>query len=198
MFILIAAFLCLGLHHNNPTGSVQPFRTEAYSVDESLKRHHEKFSRSPASQPCVIEFTFCHLHALATACRILCPLYLGAKFNTARPTNEPHEQEESTISWSDRYSFLKTREIIWIVIGLAGQMLFASRMLVQWIASERQKQSVIPVAFWWLSLSGGIVLIAYFVHRRDIVGILGQFLPLVIYLRNLYLICRHKKAQFEP
>jgi lipid-A-disaccharide synthase-like uncharacterized protein len=81
----------------------------------------------------------------------------------------------------------------WVVFGLFGQMLFGARMLVQWIASEKRKQVVVPVAFWWFSVSGGVMLVIYFIRRRDIVGVLGQFLPLIIYLRNLYFIYGNKK-----
>ena len=63
---------------------------------------------------------------------------------------------------------------LWIVIGFAGQALFFGRFFVQWIASERRKQSVIPRAFWYLSLAGGSVLLVYAIHQRDPVFIVGQ------------------------
>lgn len=78
----------------------------------------------------------------------------------------------------------------WIAIGFAGQALFTLRMLLQWYASEKEKRSVIPVGFWWGSLFGGILLFAYFVWRKDIVGILGQSTGIVVYARNLILIHR--------
>src|SRR5690348_8089605 len=84
-------------------------------------------------------------------------------------------------------------EVIWIVIGLAGQFLFMMRFLWQWIQSERRKRSVIPVAFWYFSLAGGMTLFAYAVHRRDPVFILGQSLGLVVYTRNLLLIRRERR-----
>jgi lipid-A-disaccharide synthase-like uncharacterized protein len=59
-------------------------------------------------------------------------------------------------------------------LGLLGQVLFTGRMLVQWLASEKQKRSVVPVAFWWMSLIGATMLLVYFTWRRDIVGVLGQ------------------------
>jgi len=83
---------------------------------------------------------------------------------------------------------------IWLVIGLAGQAAFGARFLVQWIVSERRGRSVIPLAFWWLSLAGGLVLLAYAIHRRDPVFILGQGFGLVVYTRNLVLI-RRRRAQ---
>jgi len=77
---------------------------------------------------------------------------------------------------------------LWIVIGFLGQALFSSRFFVQWLASERVKRSVIPTAFWYFSLAGGVTLLAYAIHRQDPVFIAGQGLGLVVYLRNLYLI----------
>lgn len=78
----------------------------------------------------------------------------------------------------------------WVGLGLLGQVLFAGRMLVQWLASERRRRSVVPVAFWWMSLGGATLLIVYFVWRKDAVGVLGQATGWVIYLRNLRLIYR--------
>jgi lipid-A-disaccharide synthase-like uncharacterized protein len=75
----------------------------------------------------------------------------------------------------------------WTAIGFAGQMLFGSRFVVQWIASERRRRVVIPLAFWWLSTAGGAALFVYAVHKRDPVFAVGQGLGLVIYLRNLAL-----------
>lgn len=78
--------------------------------------------------------------------------------------------------------------VAWVMIGLAGQVLFTGRMLVQWLASERRRASVVPVAFWWMSLSGATMLLVYFVWRQDIVGVLGQATGWFIYVRNLWLI----------
>jgi lipid-A-disaccharide synthase-like uncharacterized protein len=77
---------------------------------------------------------------------------------------------------------------LWIVIGFLGQALFSARFFVQWLASERVKRSVIPTAFWYFCLAGGVTLLAYAIHRQDPVFIAGQGLGLVVYLRNLYLI----------
>ena len=76
----------------------------------------------------------------------------------------------------------------WLALGLVGQAMFSGRFLVQWIASERKRASVIPKAFWWLSLTGGVVLLAYAIHRRDPVFILGQSAGLLVYGRNLALL----------
>lgn len=78
--------------------------------------------------------------------------------------------------------------LVWIVIGFLGQALFSARFIVQWLASERVKRSIVPRAFWYFSLAGGATLLAYAVHKRDPVFIAGQGLGLFVYLRNLYLI----------
>lgn len=78
--------------------------------------------------------------------------------------------------------------VIWVVVGLGGQVLFTGRMVVQWLASEKSKRSVVPVSFWWMSLIGSTMLVAYFLWRWDPVGILGQAVGWTIYVRNLVLI----------
>lgn len=75
----------------------------------------------------------------------------------------------------------------WILLGFAGQLVFGMRFVVQWIASERQKRSVVPGAFWYLSLVGAALLLVYALWRRDPVFILGQSLGFLIYFRNLAL-----------
>ena len=87
-----------------------------------------------------------------------------------------------------------TSETLWIAIGFLGQALFTSRFLVQWIASERRRESVIPVAFWWLSVVGGLTLLSYAVWRQDPVFIIGQASGLVVYARNLALIARNRRG----
>jgi lipid-A-disaccharide synthase-like uncharacterized protein len=82
--------------------------------------------------------------------------------------------------------------IIWVSVGLLGQILFTGRMLIQWFASEKSGRSVIPVAFWWMSLIGATMLLIYFIWRRDIVGVLGQATGWGIYVRNLVLIRRSR------
>jgi lipid-A-disaccharide synthase-like uncharacterized protein len=76
----------------------------------------------------------------------------------------------------------------WLMIGLAGQIMFSLRFIVQWIASERARRSVVPLAFWYFSLAGGFILFCYAVYRRDPVFILGQSLGVFVYARNLWLI----------
>jgi lipid-A-disaccharide synthase-like uncharacterized protein len=81
-------------------------------------------------------------------------------------------------------------EAMWLSVGFLGQALFSARFLVQWIASERRKESVIPLSFWFLSVGGGLALLLYAVHRLDPVFIVGQAAGLFVYLRNLLLIRR--------
>jgi len=82
--------------------------------------------------------------------------------------------------------------VAWVGLGLLGQVLFAGRMLVQWLASERSRRSVVPVAFWWMSLGGATLLVVYFIWRKDAVGVLGQATGWLIYIRNLSLIYRQR------
>ena len=89
---------------------------------------------------------------------------------------------------------LASGEFWWIAFGFAAQAMFFTRFLVQWLASERKRKSVIPDAFWYLSLGGGLMLLAYAVHRRDPVFILGQSVGAFIYLRNIMLIHRERAA----
>jgi lipid-A-disaccharide synthase-like uncharacterized protein len=83
---------------------------------------------------------------------------------------------------------------LWLIIGFVGQALFFMRFLVQWVASERKGESVIPVAFWYFSMGGGVILLCYAIHIRDPIFILGQSAGALIYIRNLVLIFRKGKA----
>ena len=89
------------------------------------------------------------------------------------------------------------QNMIWLVVGFAGQVLFSMRFLIQWWASERQKRSVIPVAFWFFSMAGGVILLSYAIYRQDPVFIVGQAGGLFIYSRNLYFIYLNRKRQDE-
>jgi lipid-A-disaccharide synthase-like uncharacterized protein len=85
-------------------------------------------------------------------------------------------------------------ELLWVLFGLVGQLMFTGRFLVQWLASEKAKKSVIPLAFWYFSLAGGMILLAYAIYRRDPVFVLGQSLGVFIYARNLWLIRSEARA----
>ena len=89
------------------------------------------------------------------------------------------------------------RDTLWLVIGFLGQALFFSRFLIQWLASERRKTSVVPTAFWFLSIGGGLVLLSYAIHQRDPVFIVGQATGLLIYSRNLWFIFSSRPSPAE-
>jgi lipid-A-disaccharide synthase-like uncharacterized protein len=86
----------------------------------------------------------------------------------------------------------------WVGLGFVAQFAFFLRFLVQWLASERAKQSVIPEGFWYLSIAGSLLLLCYSVHVRDPVFILGQSTGTVIYARNLVLIKRTRRRPGAP
>ena len=96
--------------------------------------------------------------------------------------------------WAELHELIGRIPTGWLFFGFLGQALFSSRFLMQWVASERKGQSVIPLSFWWLSLAGGVALLAYAVHRRDPVFILGQMPGIVVYTRNLVLIRKRGRA----
>jgi lipid-A-disaccharide synthase-like uncharacterized protein len=77
---------------------------------------------------------------------------------------------------------------IWVAVGFLGQAMFSMRFLIQWISSEKRRESVIPIAFWYCSVAGGTTLLAYAIHRLDPVFIVGQAAGLLVYARNLYFI----------
>ncbi|NBC96676.1 MAG: lipid A biosynthesis protein [Deinococcus-Thermus bacterium] len=101
--------------------------------------------------------------------------------------------EPALLGWLGAQSWA---EFWWVVAGLGGQLLFTARFLVQWLASERVGRSVVPLAFWYLSVAGGVILFAYAIYRRDPVFILGQSMGVFIYLRNLFLI--HAERRRAP
>ena len=116
------------------------------------------------------------------ACGLACiPLVAGAGAHAASGLDPRH----ASLPWT------------WLAFGYAGQALFTGRMLVQWIATEKRRQSVVPVLFWWLSLFGGLILLIYFLRRGDPVGVLGQLFGFVVYARNLMLISRDARRQKE-
>ena len=88
----------------------------------------------------------------------------------------------------------------WLYLGFSGQLLFGLRFVVQWVASERKGESIIPIYFWYLSLVGSMILLAYAIFRRDPVFILGQSTGFIVYTRNLMLIYRKRAASqnFAP
>lgn len=88
--------------------------------------------------------------------------------------------------------------VAWVAFGFVGQLAFFGRMALQWVASERAGRSVVPAAFWWLSLVGGLMLFTYFVWRKEVVGVMGQSAGVVIYMRNLALIYGARSGTADP
>lgn len=97
--------------------------------------------------------------------------------------------------WQAYFTGMSSGDLTWLGIGLIGQTLFMMRFIVQWLHSEKHKKSLIPVSFWYLSLSGGLIVLAYGIHRIDPVIVLGQLPGTFVYARNLVLIRReHRDA----
>jgi lipid-A-disaccharide synthase-like uncharacterized protein len=86
---------------------------------------------------------------------------------------------------------------LWVLFGFIAQVMFMARFLVQWIASERARRSVVPTAFWFFSIAGGLLLLIYAIYREDPVFILGQAAGLFIYVRNITLIRRERRTAGE-
>lgn len=99
---------------------------------------------------------------------------------------------QNLISWFDRQSAV---ELTWLALGFAAQAMFMMRFVIQWLASERIKRSIVPETFWYFSLAGGLMLLAYSIWRADPVYIVGQSLGTVIYARNIYFIWSHKRRE---
>ncbi len=90
-------------------------------------------------------------------------------------------------------------EMWWLLLGLLAQVTFFGRWVIQWVASEIRRESVIPVLFWWCSLLGATMLLVYFVGRREPIGVLGQAIGWTVYGRNLYLIkAKHRPPRENP
>jgi lipid-A-disaccharide synthase-like uncharacterized protein len=84
---------------------------------------------------------------------------------------------------------------VWIIVGFAAQAMFSLRFIVQWIASERKRESYLPNLFWYFSIAGGAMLLTYAIHRKDPVFIIGQASGLFVYLRNLYFVLLKKRRR---
>ena len=96
-------------------------------------------------------------------------------------------------SLAEWWATVSVTEIIWLAIGFGAQVMFSLRFVVQWIASERARQSIVPEVFWYFSLAGGAMLLSYAIYRMDPVFILGQGAGLAIYARNIYFIRQAKR-----
>ena len=89
---------------------------------------------------------------------------------------------------------ITTEELVWLGIGFSAQLMFSMRFIMQWIASEKARRSIVPEVFWYFSFVGGLMLFIYAVHRMDPVFMLGQGMGLLIYSRNIFFIWNHKKS----
>ncbi len=92
------------------------------------------------------------------------------------------------------WASISTTELVWLTIGFIAQAMFSMRFIIQWIASERARRSIVPEVFWYFSAAGGTMLFAYAIYRMDPVFILGQGTGLAIYARNIYFIWVEKKT----
>jgi lipid-A-disaccharide synthase-like uncharacterized protein len=101
----------------------------------------------------------------------------------------------SLVQW---WQSTSTVELLWIGLGLIAQLMFSMRFLVQWIATERARASIIPETFWYFSFAGGLLLLSYAIYRLDPVFILGQATGVVIYSRNIYFIWLEKRVMGPP
>lgn len=101
-------------------------------------------------------------------------------------------------SLAEWWANISTIEIVWLSIGFAAQGMFSMRFIIQWIASEKARKSIVPETFWYFSFLGGAMLFVYAIHRMDPVFILGQGLGLFIYSRNIYFIRLGKSTQNRP
>jgi lipid-A-disaccharide synthase-like uncharacterized protein len=97
-----------------------------------------------------------------------------------------------------KWAETSTTELVWIGIGFGAQGMFFMRFVIQWLASEKAKKSVMPHAFWYWSIAGGSMLLLYSIYRLDPVFIMGQGMGLFIYIRNLQFIRRTKRGAADP
>ena len=95
------------------------------------------------------------------------------------------------------YDIFVAKFDFWLAFGLIAQLSFAARFLVQWIASERAGKSVVPLAFWFFSISGGLMTLLYGLVKREPIIIFGQLLSNIIYVRNIMLIVKHHASGSE-
>lgn len=92
--------------------------------------------------------------------------------------------------WAD----ITALELAWLAIGFGAQLMFSMRFIIQWVASEKARASIVPETFWYFSFVGGLMLFIYAIHRADPVFIMGQGLGLIIYSRNIYFIWMNRKS----
>ncbi len=128
----------------------------------------------------------------------------AADLGTQEMSGREFEHTLATVAAGEQRSTLLTllnvsayNKLWWPALGLLGQLVFAGRMWVQWIASERKRQSVVPPLFWYMSLVGGLITATYFMWRQDLVGVIGQTSGIWIYARNIYFVYRGVPRQHK-
>ena len=99
--------------------------------------------------------------------------------------------------WDYLYDVFVAKFDFWLAFGLIAQLFFTARFLVQWISSERAGMSVVPMAFWFCSMGGGVMTLIYGIAKREPIIILGQALATIIYIRNIMLILKNRRRQSE-
>jgi lipid-A-disaccharide synthase-like uncharacterized protein len=109
-----------------------------------------------------------------------------------------YDDQRSRGQWEVLLNVSSPAGFLWVLLGFVGQLLFTGRMLVQWLYSERRGRSVVPTAFWWMSLIGATMLLVYFGWRKEPIGVLGQATGWFVYVRNLWLIHRSDSASTAP
>ena len=103
------------------------------------------------------------------------------------------------MAWMEKYfDVVEPWEAWWLLFGLAAQATFLGRWIVQWVATERRRKSVVPMLFWWFRLVGATLLLIYFIGRREPIGILGQAFGWTVYSRNIYFRLKHRAPPGEP
>ncbi len=125
------------------------------------------------------------VHGLAVAVMLVAVILLAVTWGQVLSNTKSGSESDAARTW------------FWIAVGVAGQGLFACRFLIQWITSERKKESVIPVAFWYLSIAASFLMLASFIQLGELIFGLGMLLTLPIYTRNLWMIHRKKQAFSE-
>lgn len=95
---------------------------------------------------------------------------------------------------ADWWRNIPVEELVWLTIGMVAQLMFTLRFVVQWLASEKVRRSVVPETFWYFSFAGGVMLLVYAIYRADPVFIIGQASGLFIYSRNIYFIWQGKRS----
>jgi lipid-A-disaccharide synthase-like uncharacterized protein len=186
----LVAFLGLWLAVGPASGPRFPLRPGAATLDLRIGQSRGVLEAAPAADPMGPAFRLFVADPAAPDPAALTDEQVIALFGP-----RVHEQAAARRS-NPLFRLLNITSwvnLVWIGVGLGGQLAFTGRMVLQWIVSEKRRESVITESFWWFSLIGAVALFSYFVWRQDPVGVLGQSTGLVIYARNLRLIHKQRR-----